>query len=199
MAQKRQKSSTFEKSGLAQAGAEVAAIAAQRRKAVSGSEFTSVPPDINRMTDLEGSLPRPSVPPIPAPRHINNPQKPSVHQPESTGKQPPKPLPRTRIEKSDVEKSEPSGQITLPRSKVVQRAKTTGPKRQPPPPIAPKPALYQLKQRPEGSEDPNRRRSSTLPQSWRVGRQLEIESGDTKDVDVGGTTEDIEHQHGIII
>ena len=188
MAQKRQKSSTFERSGLAQAGAEVAAIAAQRRKAFSESEFAPVPPD-NRTTDLEGSLPRPSVPPIPAPRRINKPQNPSVHQSESTGKQPPKPLPRT-IEKSE-EKSEPS-------SKVVQRAKTAGPKRQPPPPIAPKPALHQLKQRPEGSEDPNRRRSSTLPQNWKVEKQLKVESGGTKDVDVGGTTEDIEQQHGIL-
>ena len=196
MAQKRQKSAVF---GLARAGAEVAAIAAQRKKAFSESALG--PPDnrTNRVTSTGRSLVvRPPTSPMPASRRIN--LHPPVGQPESqTGKQPPKPLPRTVVKSESLSQTPQSVSMVLRSS--LPRSQTMGPK-QPPPPIAPKPALYQLKQK-ESSENSNRQRSSTLPQSWKVESQpyvSEVES-DTKDM-CGtsiGTEDELCHQHGMAI
>ena len=205
MAQNRQKSAVFEKSGLAQAGAEAAAIAAQRRAKKAFSVPAPVPLDSrpSEATSTDKSLPRPSTPPIPAPRRKNIHS--SVHQPEPSGKKP-QPLPRT------VVKSESSSQMPQSRPKVLRsslilpraQSQIVVPK-QPPPPIAPKPVLHsrQLKQKPEEDESNRQiRRSSTLPQSWKVERQSygsEVES-DTKDTECGtSTATEDNHQHGMVV
>ena len=206
MAQNRQKLAIFEKSGLAQAGAEAAAIAAQRRVKKTFSVPAPVPLDSrpSKATSTDKILPRPSTPPIPAPRRIN--MHPSVHQPEPGGKKP-RPLPRPMM----VVKSESSSQMSQSRPKVLRsslilprpQSQIVVPK-QPPPPIAPKPALHrQLKQKPEEDEsNRQRQKSSTLPQSWKVESQpygSEVES-DTKDAECGtSTATEDNHQHGMAI
>ena len=171
MAHKKQKSSSFEKSGLALAGAEVAAIA-QRKKAfesVTAADLHAVDKP-SSPTSKDRILPRSATPPVPAPRRKNV-------FPSQPGKQPPKPLPRTKLPISqsmpmvlDTDSLHSHTQTSVQK----QPPQTVIRSKQPPPPVAQKPALnYQQKQLAEGScsqelEDSYSRRS-TLPQSWKVG------------------------------
>lgn len=203
MAQNRQNT---EKGGLAaRLGAEAAAIVAQRRAKKVLHDSAPVPVDSrpSKVTSIDNSLPRPSTPPIPAPRRINTRHPHAlVRQPETTGKQPPKPLPRTVVKSGEslnqTPQSRPKVLRSSPRHLPRPQSQTVAPK-QPPPPIAPKPALHrQLKQKADGSEDEEsnrqRRRSSTLPQSWKT--ESQPYGNEAEDRGTSTATED-DHQHGM--